>query len=67
MKQLKDKEHWEKLDEKCPIPLIKYETDPLTFLLIFCDSFQEWGRPFKSKEEYYIKEGKQHPSWIPWR
>lgn len=58
-KQLKDKKHWEKLGEKCPIPLIKYETDPLTFLLIFCDSFQEWGRPFKSKEEYYIEEGKQ--------
>lgn len=58
-KQLQDKTHWEELDEKCPVPLIKYEIDPLTFLLIFCDSFQEWGRPYKLKDEHYMEEGKQ--------
>jgi len=24
---------------------LEFENDPLTFLLIFCDSIQEWGRP----------------------
>jgi hypothetical protein len=29
---------------------LEFDKDPLSFLLIFCDSVQEWGRPSKSEE-----------------
>ena len=27
------------------LPQIPFETDPVTFLLVYCDTIQEWGRP----------------------
>lgn len=51
-RKLKDEGKWQSQGERCPLPLLKYKTDPLTFLLIFCDAIQEWGRPYKSDEEY---------------
>lgn len=50
--KLKDEKEWGRLGEECPLPLLKYETDALTFLLVFCDNIQEWGRPSKSKTAY---------------
>jgi len=46
------------------LPCLKFEDDPLSFLLIFCDSVQEWGRPSKTQEKeefekikrFYLKE-----------
>ena len=35
--------------EKVPLNVLKFEDDPLSFLLIFCDNIQEWGRPSQSK------------------
>lgn len=32
---------------------LEFENDPLTFLLIFCDNIQEWGRPSISHEKKY--------------
>lgn len=69
-RKLKDKEKWQSQGEQCPLPLLKFEADPLTFLLIFCDSIQEWGRPYKSDEElmeerkeyFYLKEFAYDPS-----
>lgn len=36
---------WQDLPSKRKLRCLKFETDPLTFLLIFCDCAQEWGRP----------------------
>jgi retron-type reverse transcriptase len=30
---------------------MEFEKDPLSFLLIFCDNVQEWGRPSKTSTE----------------
>jgi hypothetical protein len=45
------------------LSLLEFKTDPLTFLLMFCDSAQEWGRPklehpkpedFKEDEQLFV-------------
>lgn len=38
-------EVWKKLPQKRKFRSLDFKTDPLTFLLIFCDCIQEWGRP----------------------
>jgi len=68
---LHDKEIWQKLrkesDKDNPPKILdnlEFEKDPLSFLLIFCDNVQEWGRPSKSQEKeedekrrrFYLKE-----------
>lgn len=47
--ELRKKEIWEQAKEKVPLPVLKFDDDPLSFLLIFCDSIQEWGRPSQSE------------------
>ncbi len=49
--ELKDNGKWQKLKEKVPLPFLRFEDDPLSFLLIFCDNIQEWGRPSQTKIE----------------
>ncbi len=53
-----DKKVWQKLrkqtDKDNPPKILynmEFEKDPLSFLLIFCDNIQEWGRPSKSREK----------------
>ena len=37
---------WKNLQKaKRELSILEFKTDPLTFLLMFCDSAQEWGRP----------------------
>lgn len=55
---LHDKGVWEQLRKESgkdhPLRIlngIQFESDPLSFLLIFCDNIQEWGRPLKSPAE----------------
>lgn len=36
--------------EKPPLPHIRFEEQPLAFLLILCDNLQDWGRPFTGEE-----------------
>lgn len=36
--------------EKPPLPHIRFEEQPLAFLLILCDNLQDWGRPFIGEE-----------------
>lgn len=36
---------WKELKKKNIISKLEFDKDPLTFLLIFCDTVQEWGRP----------------------
>lgn len=51
---------WENESDIC----LEFELDPLSFLLIFCDTVQEWGRPAKSKSSgiseskdgFYLKD-----------
>lgn len=57
---LHDKKVWQELKKK-ELPLLKFEDDPLSFLLIFCDNVQEWGRPSQSakkeeKKRFYLKD-----------
>jgi len=33
------------------IKSLKFECDPLSFLMVFCDNVQDWGRPSKALEE----------------
>lgn len=52
---------WSKDDKlrKDFLPHINFEDDPISFLLILCDSIQEWGRPSKSsknKDIFYLEE-----------
>jgi hypothetical protein len=67
--ELKDKGKWQKLKEKVPLPFLRFDDDPLSFLLIFCDNIQEWGRPSQTqigeKEErrkkFYLGDLKYDP------
>jgi len=61
---LHDKKVWQELrkenDEDNPPKILRnmeFEKDPLSFLLIFCDSIQEWGRPSKSHREKESERG----------
>ena len=63
---LHDENVWKDLRimEKVPLNTLKFEDDPLSFLLIFCDNIQEWGRPSQSKiddkeeikKRFYLKD-----------
>ncbi|NVM56165.1 MAG: hypothetical protein HWN66_20885, partial [Candidatus Helarchaeota archaeon] len=37
-----------------PLPQLKLNTEPLSFLLILCDNIQDWGRHFRDKK---LEEG----------
>ena len=78
---LHDQEVWQELKRNGTLPVLKFEDDPLSFLLIFCDNIQEWGRPSQSrineKEEkwkkFYLKDFKYDPKrgfdvtiWTPY-
>ncbi|MFA6331539.1 MAG: hypothetical protein WCX22_01180 [Methanoregula sp.] len=39
-------------------PCLKFENDPISFLLIFCDCVQEWGRPLKNQNKGKYEVGK---------
>jgi hypothetical protein len=57
---LHDKKAWKMIEKKKEWPLIseiQFEDDPLTFLLIYCDAVQEWGRPSKAEEKEEINKG----------
>lgn len=63
---LHEREIWSGLKEgrkkdRLPVvlPCLKFEDDPLSFLLIFCDNVQEWGRPSKSQEKEEHEKGKR--------
>jgi hypothetical protein len=45
----KDDKAFQKLREERKLKSLKFNRDPLSFLLMFCDCAQEWGRP-TSKE-----------------
>jgi len=49
---LHDKKIWENKFKE-----IEFDTDPLSFLLIFCDTVHEWGRPSKIEETEEIYKG----------
>jgi len=36
---------WKELKKDTILPRLRFVKDPLSFLLIFCDTVQEWGRP----------------------
>ena len=42
---LHDKVVWEGLKNHHGLEYIKFDKDPIAFLLLFCDCIQEWGRP----------------------
>lgn len=46
-----DKKVWDGLKQKHKLSMIEFDKDPLSFLLLFCDCVQEWGRPTVSDEE----------------
>ena len=55
---LHDKELWQSLRKESEkdnhtkvFRNLEFEKDPLSFLLIFCDNIEEWGRPSKSSRE----------------
>lgn len=55
---------WKKLNEQGLLKKIAFANDPLTFILIFFDTIQEWGRPKPGiensgdnlGESFYLKE-----------
>lgn len=51
----------EKATDKSPkvLSTLKFVDDPLSFLLIFCDCVQEWGRPSKFQEDEKIEKWKR--------
>ena len=36
---------WKELSETHGLTVLDFRRDPLSFLLLFCDAVQEWGRP----------------------
>ncbi len=47
---------WKSLPAERRLQSLKFDNDPLAFLLMFCDSVQEWGRP-KAYEEILEEAG----------
>jgi len=45
----KDDKAFQKLRPERKLKSLKFDRDPLSFLLIFCDCAQEWGRPTSKK------------------
>jgi len=41
---------WKSLPAERQLQSLKFSNDPLAFLLMFCDSVQEWGRPKAGKK-----------------
>jgi hypothetical protein len=39
-------------------PCLRFEDDPISFLLAFCDGVQEWGRPQRNQKLERNEEGK---------
>jgi hypothetical protein len=39
-------------------PCLRFEDDPISFLLVLCDSVQEWGRPQRNQKLERNEEGK---------
>jgi len=66
---LRDKGKWQKRKTEVPLPVLRFEDDPLSFLLIFCDSIQEWGRPSQSqaaekdrkRKRFYLRDLQYNP------
>lgn len=61
---LHDKEVWQKLRKESEkdnhskiLENLKFQKDPLSFLLVFCDNVQEWGRPSQSHGEKEEERG----------
>lgn len=53
-------EVWKNLPSKRKLRCLEFDKDPLTFLLIFCDCAQEWGRPvLKYPKLEYLDEGRK--------
>ncbi len=52
---------WKELCKDHGLNTLKFDNDPLSFLLLFCDAAQEWGRP---KHEYSHEENKVEESFI---
>ena len=59
---------WQRLKKDSTLPVLRFEDDPLSFLLIFCDNIQEWGRPSESQigeeeklKRFYLKNLKYDP------
>jgi hypothetical protein len=60
----------EKTKDKSPrlLTTLKFDNDPISFLLIFCDNVQEWGRPCKTEDNegdgkikrFYLKNFECH-------
>lgn len=48
--KLNNDKDWKSGRGNCPLPSLEFERDPLSFLLIFCDCAQEWGRPHLKDE-----------------
>ena len=48
--KLNNDKDWKSSRGSCPFPSLEFERDPLSFLLIFCDCAQEWGRPHLKDE-----------------
>ncbi len=42
---------WQKLKKDHELSMIEFDKDPMSFLLLFCDCVQEWGRPTVSDKE----------------
>ena len=49
--KLNNDNYWKSNRGNCPLLSLEFERDPLSFLLIFCDSAQEWGRPHLKDEK----------------
>lgn len=76
---LHDEKVWQELKKDGTLPILKFDDDPLSFLLIFCDNIQEWGRPSQSQidekrwKKFYLKDFKYDPKrgfdvtiWTPY-
>lgn len=49
---------WKSLPPERRLKSLKFDNDPLVFLLMFCDSVQEWGKP-KAYEEVMAEAGQE--------
>ncbi len=60
----KDDKAFQKLRPERKLKSLKFDRDPLSFLLMFCDCAQEWGRPTSKQPMQKIEEEEQEQWFV---
>ena len=59
-----DDDAWQELPKRRKLPFLKFEQNPLAFLLMFCDCAQEWMRPRHRPRDQENPDGEDEDRYV---